>query len=202
MEKLKKWLSEMVQGNSGAVERKKLIEKLLVIGGIGFVLLLISHFVPASNKPNHEAITNVHAPVSSQTDSSEQTTKLEVRLKTMLEQLPGIGIVDVMIVMDTSSQLVIQQDTENNLQQTNEQDQNGATRQIQEQTKHVQTIMQQTSDGQKPFILETIAPKIRGVLIVADGAEHAVLKQMIVDAVRKSIHVRLSAISVLPRKSE
>ncbi|MNN46313.1 hypothetical protein D3C81_1606920 [compost metagenome] len=45
-----------------------------------------------------------------------------------------------------------------------------------------------------------IKPKVRGVLIVAKGAENKTVKALIVDAVEKGLNVPAYRISVVPRK--
>jgi stage III sporulation protein AG len=56
-------------------------------------------------------------------------------------------------------------------------------------------------DGaQRPLVLKRIKPRIRGVLVVADGAERAALRKLLVEAVERSLDVPSHRISVLPRR--
>ncbi|MNT81417.1 hypothetical protein D3C72_2210110 [compost metagenome] len=58
----------------------------------------------------------------------------------------------------------------------------------------------EVSGDSKPLITKKIKPKIRGVLVVARGAENKIVKQLIVDAVEKGLNVASYQISVVPRK--
>jgi stage III sporulation protein AG len=187
--------------NSGAENRKKMMRNFIVIGCLGVMLMLLSNYFKASTDVK-EALPVLSAETQKEDKDMNEEQQLEQRLQTMLEQLPGVGRVNVMIVFDASKQLVVQQNVENNQQLTEEQDRNGATRQIREQSKQSQTVMQQSSGNQQPLVVQTIQPKVRGVLIIAEGAESPAIKQMILEAVRKGLHVRLSAISILPSDSK
>jgi stage III sporulation protein AG len=190
----------LIDGNSSADNRKRTTQNIIVLAGLGVVLMILSNYFKAEPEvSNVLPVTNAEKQM--EVVESNEEKKMEQRLQTKLEQLPGVGRVDVMIVFDASKQLVIQQNIENNQQVTEEQDRNGATRQIHEQSKQSQTVMQQSSGNQQPLVVQTIQPKVRGVLIIAEGAERQAVKQMILEAVRKGLDVRLSAISILPSEA-
>lgn len=60
--------------------------------------------------------------------------------------------------------------------------------------------MYESTDGKTPIVTKRIKPKVRGVVVVAKGAENAVVKSLIVDAVEKGLNVPAYRISVVPRK--
>lgn len=197
MRKIWQVFKGVIDGSSGADKRKRMMQNVIVLAGLGVVLMILSnYFNTDTNVSNPLPVATVEKHMETQETNEENI--MEKRLQTMLEQLPGVGRVEVMIVFDASKQLVIQQNVENNQQVTEEQDRNGATRQIHEQSKQSQTVMQQSAGSQQPLVVQTIQPKIRGVLIVAEGAAKQSVKQMILEAVRKGLDVRLSAISILP----
>jgi stage III sporulation protein AG len=200
MRKMWQVFKGLIDGNSSADNRKRTTQNIIVLAGLGVVLMVLSNYFKAEPEvSNVLPVTNAEKQM--EVVESNEEKKMEQRLQTMLEQLPGVGRVDVMIVFDASKQLVIQQNIENNQQVTEEQDRNGATRQIHEQSKQSQTVMQQSSGNQQPLVVQTIQPKVRGVLIIAEGAERQAVKQMILEAVRKGLDVRLSAISILPSEA-
>jgi stage III sporulation protein AG len=201
MKKMWQVIKGIFDGNSGADNRKKTMQNLIVLGGLGVVLMILSNYFNADKNAAKVLPVTAVATQAVEKDSNQEQI-MEQRLQTMLQQLPGVGRVDVMIVFDATKQLVIQQNVENNQQVTEEQDRNGATRQIHEQSKQSQTVMQQSAGNQQPLVVQTIQPKVRGVLIIAEGAENLSVKQMILDAVRKGLDVRLSAISILPSDSK
>ncbi|MNZ90880.1 hypothetical protein D3C78_1098510 [compost metagenome] len=61
-------------------------------------------------------------------------------------------------------------------------------------------MLYEVSGDQKPMITKTINPRIRGILIVAKGAEDATVRRLIIHAVEKGISVPVNRISVVPSK--
>jgi stage III sporulation protein AG len=191
-------IRHVLSGNTSASQRKKWTQYAFVVGSIGVLLLMVAEFISTENKPTRTTIAPVpsSAGIQSQAFSAEQ--ELEQRLQQMLERLPGVSDVKVMIVLDSTEQLVVQQNHESNEQVTNELDRNGATRQINEQSRQVESVMQQVDGGQQPLVVQKIQPKVRGVLVIATGADRPTIKKMILDAVQKSLKAKYSAISILP----
>ena len=63
--------------------------------------------------------------------------------------------------------------------------------------------MSYTVSGEsRPIILKLIKPQIRGVIVVANGAENSVVKQMLSEAVQRGLNVPPARISILPRKTQ
>ncbi|MNW54167.1 hypothetical protein D3C74_317600 [compost metagenome] len=83
---------------------------------------------------------------------------------------------------------------------TEETDPNGGKRHITQYTKDGQIVTYESSGNEQPIVTKKIKPKVRGVLIVAKGAENKVVKSLIVDAVEKGLNVPAYRISVVPRK--
>ena len=55
-----------------------------------------------------------------------------------------------------------------------------------------------TKEG--PIISETKKPSVRGVLVVAKGAENIQIKKWIIEAVTRSLDVPSHRVSVMPKK--
>lgn len=67
-------------------------------------------------------------------------------------------------------------------------------------TRDGQIVTYENSGSEQPIVTKKIKPKIRGVLVVARGAENKTVKGLIVDAVEKGLNVPAYRISVVPRK--
>jgi stage III sporulation protein AG len=106
-----------------------------------------------------------------------------------------------MVTYDRSEQLVVEQNKSTQLQQSEDTDATGKSKRTRQTNEQMQTVFQQAGSGQTPVVLQTIAPTIRGIIVIAGGAEHASIKYMIVDAIHRGLNVPYRAISVLPAKS-
>lgn len=125
---------------------------------------------------------------------------LENKTKEILEKIVGVGAVDVLVTIDSTEELIIGRNTKDTQQLTEENDKDGGKRHITQYTRDGQIVTNEESGSEKPIITKKIKPKVRGVLIVARGAENKTVKNLIVDAVEKGLNVPAYRISVVPRK--
>lgn len=215
---LAKWLDALestVGGGrgGGGPKRVKTLRWLLILGGIGVALVILNSFldyrqVPSSaeqqttapNTPQTEAAWSSNSSSGSPFDAIEHS--LENRLKEILEMIVGVSDVDVLITVDSTEESIVQLNEKESQQITNESDKSGGKRSITSITKEGQVVLYDTSGDQAPIIVKKLQPKIRGVLIVAKGAENGTVRRLIVDAVEKGLNVAVNRISVVPRKHQ
>ncbi|MBU5443030.1 stage III sporulation protein AG [Paenibacillus sp. MSJ-34] len=210
-----KWLQTLenwIGGGPGGTKRVQTFRWLLMLGLIGMGLLLFNSFA----KMNVKSVDNVNEsrdpPPSSDIqaaatadpsplsafDTIEQA--LEANMKEILEKIVGVGTVDVMVTVDSTEEVIVQRNVKDSQQVTDESDPNGGKRHITQYTRDGQIVTYESSGDQTPIVTKKIKPKIRGVLIVAKGAENRTVKELIIDAVEKGMSVPAYRISVVPRK--
>ncbi|AZN43708.1 stage III sporulation protein AG [Paenibacillus albus] len=212
-----KWLDALestVGGGrgGGGPKRVKTLRWLLILGGIGIALVILNSFldyrqVPASDQQTTSSSTPPSDPAfnnSSHSDSpfGDIEHSLENRLKEILEKVVGVGTVDVLITVDSTEESVVQLNEKESQQITNESDKSGGKRTVTSITKEGQVVLYDTSGDKAPIIVKRLQPKIRGILIVAKGAENGTVRRLIVDAVEKGLNVAVNRISVIPRKHQ
>ncbi|MDQ8735559.1 stage III sporulation protein AG [Paenibacillus sp. LHD-38] len=207
-----KWLESLesaVGGGPGGPKRVRTLRILLIVGGIGAALMILNSFLPY--KGVEPSVQDPNPPPQSETvwsssDSSAGSLftaiehSMETRLKDILEKIVGVGTVDVLVTVDSTEEIEIVQNTQESQQVTDENDPNGGKRHITSITKEGQVVLYEVSGDQKPIVKKTINPRIRGILIVAKGAENATVRRLITNAVEKGISVPINRISVVPSK--
>ncbi|MCM3627346.1 stage III sporulation protein AG [Paenibacillus glycanilyticus] len=207
-----KWLSgleSMVGGGPSGPKRVKTLRLLLVIGCIGAALMLLNSFLKfdkvdtltqGPNPPPEEtaAIAGIGSSDASPFAAIERP--LENRLKEILEKIVGVGSVDVLVTIDSTEEIEIARHNQESQTITDETDRNGGKRHITAINKDGQVVIAEVSGDQKPIVTKTINPSIRGVLIVAKGAENLTVRRLIIDAVEKGVNVPATRISVAPSK--
>ncbi|MCG7406302.1 stage III sporulation protein AG [Paenibacillus sp. ACRRX] len=124
----------------------------------------------------------------------------ETRIRSILEEIVGVGQVEVLVTIDSTEEMVIQRNNKDSQQVTEETDANGGKRHTTQYSRDGEIVMTEQSNSHSPIVTKRIKPKVRGVVVVAKGAENAVVKQLIVDAVEKGLNVPSYRISVVPRK--
>lgn len=176
---------------------------LLVLAVIGIVCLLVGtlwkpgdslHAVANQTNSPQDSSTKV---VSTQ-DGSDLTLQYESlydkKLEAMLSQMRGVNDVSVMVKLDTSTNLKLATNTKETKQ--NQGNSGSST------TVDQSVFTQRTSDGSNtPFVVESTAPAVRGVLVLVDADDFFVAKSEIIEAIKNVLDVPAYKISVEPKKS-
>jgi stage III sporulation protein AG len=208
-----KWLDgleRIVGGGPDGEKRVRSLRWLLLIGGLGAALLLVNSFISlrgvepnegaAGPPPEGEEVFLSREPAAaSPFEAIEQP--IEARLKEMLEKIVGVGTVDVLVTVDSTEEIVYEKNGRITRQQTDETDGQGGTRHITQITQDGSVVLYEVSGDQTPVVVKRIQPKIRGILVVAKGAENKTVRALIMDAVQKGTGVPVGRISVVPRKT-
>lgn len=126
----------------------------------------------------------------------------ENQLKEALEQIVGVQNVTVVVNVEATEKTVLEKNQTIKNQTTVEEDKEGGTRQIEDQSTEDQLVLIKEGDKEVPVILETRKPEVQGVLVVAGGAENIQVKQWIVEAVTRSLDVPSHKVAVMPKKSK
>jgi len=203
-------LERLVGGGPAGEKRVKTFRWLLLIGLAGVCLMILSSFLQVkpvdslrddtpllSGNPDEEVFMTkekVHSPFL------EFEEKYEAELRELLEHVVGVGHVEVMVTIDSTEELIVYRNVDERQQSTEERDSHGATRHITDVTRNGKLEMYEVSGGKQPIILKKINPRIRGVVIVAEGAENATVKKLVRDTVSRGLDVPTHRISIVPRK--
>jgi stage III sporulation protein AG len=212
LKSLEVWLGAGAAGAS----RVKVFRTLLIIGLAGAALMILNSYLSApgsgggdraspasgSGPPGETAAIAVGTAQNGDYFRQYEQT-YESQMKAILEQIVGVSDVEVMVTVESTEEAVYEKNTNDTQQTTNEQDQNGSTRHVTDVKRTGDAVMVpgQGSGAQAPLVRKHMKPKIRGVVVVARGAENAVVKRLIAEAVERGMDVPAHRISVVPRKS-
>lgn len=210
---MRQWLKKMESwfgGGEGGQRRSQTFRWLIILGLIGVGIMLFNSFVNVkkidSENIGREPPDPATSMASIQTDPTDQNpfqaieVAFEDKIKGVLENIVGVGTVDVMVTVDSTEELVVQRNVKDSQQLTEETDASGGKRHMTQYTRDGEIITYEISGDQTPIVTKKLKPQIRGVLVVARGAENKVVKDLITDAVEKGLNVAAYRISVVPRK--
>ncbi|MEK4437076.1 stage III sporulation protein AG [Paenibacillus sp. FSL K6-2862] len=212
---MKQWLKKiegLLGGGEGGARRSQTFRWLIILGLIGVGIMLFNSFVNVKKIDSENIGREPPDPVASMaslpTDPADQNPfqaiefAFEDKIKGVLENIVGVGTVDVMVTVDSTEELVVQRNVKDFQQLTEETDANGGKRHMTQYTRDGEIITYEISGDQTPIVTKKLKPQIRGVLVVAKGAENKVVKDLITDAVEKGLNVAAYRISVVPRKQD
>lgn len=135
---------------------------------------------------------------SSPSASLSYEQHLEARVKEVLSQVEGVGEVDVMIILKSSSQKVYQTDGKSSLSSTKEQDTAGGTRDIQQEEKESTTVILDGSQ-EGPLLEMELYPEVAGIVISAQGGGTPAIQNEITEAMEALFGLPAHKIKVLKR---
>jgi len=209
--KWNKWMEDLLGGGAGGEKRPKLIRYLILLGLVGALLMILSQIRIKDVDPGATGRASPASPAVSAApvwgaDSKNQSPfkdyeqAYETELKDIMEKIVGVGRVEIMVTIDSTEEKVVEKSMKQTQQTTNEKDQAGATRHITDVTSSGEVVLYQVSGDQTPLITKYIKPKIRGVVVVAEGAENLTVKKLLLEAVERGLDVPVNRISIIPSK--
>ncbi len=175
-------------------EDKKLLA-ILSIGLIGMILLLMTEFTSKDKNKKQQVKT---ADNSTQY-TYEQNYKNSVQndLQKIISSIDGAGKTTVMVTLDSGSKSVyaIDEKISNNDDSLEKENEYKKSSQNSKNTEHI-IIKDSSNKDEKGLIVEVIQPQIRGVAIVCEGADSAVVRQNITDTVTAVLNISSTRVCI------
>jgi len=160
---------------------------LLWILGLGGVLLLI---LPGSCQPRK---TPVIETVNNQRNYQQQ---LQKELEDILSGIQGAGQVKVMLTLEDEQEVVYAYNEQTSHGTTSEEDTQGGTREQVQIDKSGQLVIIRSSDQEQPLVVKVIKPKVRGVLVVAEGGDNPLICQRLTHAIQSVLDISAYRITI------
>lgn len=186
---------------------KKLKKKdffLLFLAGILLVFITVPDmfFKKKEASPTKETDTNhsiINAATTKETEEEEYITKYENKLKKLLEQMEGVGKVDVMITLKSSREQIVLKDIPYTQESLNETDKEGGSRISSSSQNEEETVLITTKAGETvPYVTKEIEASVEGVVVLAQGGGDGRIASKIVSAVEVLFDVPAHKVQVLP----
>ncbi|MCF6464248.1 stage III sporulation protein AG [Clostridium sp. Cult1] len=193
MDKFFDWIKKYLE----KVNNKELMRNLFIILIIGIILIIIADIFIKEKKgvnQNLKLENEVKNPTNTETDYG---TVLENKLEDVLSQLKGVGSVKVMITLEDTIEKIPAFNTTKNNETTNELDSQGGTREIIREDTTIQVV---TGSEGSLIVLKEIKPTIKGVIVIAEGAEDLEVKERLYEAVKTVLGISGSKVEVYASK--
>ncbi|MCG1029888.1 stage III sporulation protein AG [Virgibacillus halodenitrificans] len=181
---------------------------MIILGIAGLFLLILSNIFSSSPSEgiNDQEIEKMEtaketsqqeAPTTTSIDELESLYKKD--LESMLNKITGVSEAEVMVNLESTSVKVYEKNLIKGQQSTDESDKNGGERKVEDQTEEVQTVLVRQGDREVPLLIQTKKPQVRGVFVVAKGADHATVKKWMIESISRVLDVPKHRVSVMPK---
>ena len=151
--------------------------------------------------------TNRNIPDTAESESSEQEVRsqdqdayaamLEEKLADAFSRMAGVGEVRVYVTLSGSGEETVLKDEGRTAENVQEED-SGAIRSS-ERTEEEETTV--TDSEGNPYVVSATYPKVQGILIVAQGAESAVVREQLMQAASTLLGLSYQEIQVATYQS-
>jgi stage III sporulation protein AG len=208
---LKQILGENRETSSRNKQNKFYYAVILILAGVA--LMIISDLSKSGKEEpaavfkesdmNHDEYTETFGSKQPSEDAIKELEKqYEQELKEMLDQMVGVRDAMVFVNVEATKKNVYEKNSTLKNQTTVEEDKEGGTRKIEDQSTEDEVVFIREGDKEMPLVSETRKPEIKGVLVVAGGAENLQVKQWIIEAVSRGLDVPRHKVAVMPKKSK
>jgi stage III sporulation protein AG len=204
------WLKRLFS-KEGKPDKK--YQYLIIVLLFGAAIMIVSNSLMKDHNPDssmpvlsssddtEEEIETFGKPKSAGNEViSDYEDRYETQLKEALEGIAGVSDVMVVVNVDNTERTVLEKNTITRSQTTDETDREGGERKVEDQSQDSQVVIIRDGEKEVPIVLETKKPEIRGVLVVAKGADNIQVKKWIIESVTKLLDVPSHRVSVMPKK--
>ncbi|MFB1050399.1 stage III sporulation protein AG [Paraliobacillus sp. JSM ZJ581] len=187
---------------------------MLIIGLIGVLVLLVGNMFQNQSDTKQDDLSQKQRLIESSNEEetfsqkksktsnvNEIEKEYETELQALLEKIDGVSGVEVMVTLEATQEQVYEKNLIVGTQTTEETDQNGGERHIEDATEEQQIVIVRQGEQEVPLLIQTKRPEVRGVLVVAKGVEHMEIKQWVSESVSRVLGVPIHRISIMPKNN-
>ncbi|HYK72032.1 MAG TPA: stage III sporulation protein AG [Pseudoneobacillus sp.] len=211
------WLKKLLSTDEKKEKKNVKFQYLLLVGLFGALIMLANNILFSEKVPVEKSVSTFqNQPVSEEDVAafgqktsgggnitiSDYERAYEAQLKEALEQMLGVDKVTVIVNVDATDKKVLEKNVVTRSQTTNETDREGGQRKVEDASIDEQLVIVRQGEKEGPILVETKKPAIRGVLVVAQGAENIQVKKWIIEAVTRVLDVPSHRVAVMPKKTK
>ncbi|NLU11433.1 MAG: stage III sporulation protein AG [Tepidanaerobacter acetatoxydans] len=182
--------------------KNKAVSRLISLFILGLLMLSLSKLLTA-NKNEYDNISSENIGNEAEQDliikELSYEAKLEKQLSELLHQVKDVGDVEIMITLEDESSVEPAFNIASTEKNSEEKDNEGGVRTIVEKQTNTQLVLLKKNGEEQPLILKKTTPKIKGILIIADGAFSSKVREKIIKSTATLFDIPIYKISVLEK---
>lgn len=181
-------LKDFTHKLSGLFSKNKKSTIIFIIGVIGILLIGLSDVIFSDKIEANNAS-------SSELSIKQHIAELEEKTEKIISKIDGAGKSKIMITADTSKE------NEYAVNENKSQDISGENDSLNQRTQiQNEIVIVQQNSTDNALVVKVIEPKIRGVLVLCEGADTPKITEQITNAVKTVLGVPYNKICVLKLK--
>lgn len=206
--KIKMWMQGIKNSERGEkireVLRKTGYGKVMLLLVAGVLLLLLS--LPGEKKQEDSQKEKQTRSILGEESTQEENRdaayakELEQKLEQLLGQVEGVGQVQVMITLKSSSETVVNKDISQSESSSQRPGTDGTGEQEAQSQSEEETVLVEDSEGnQTPYVIKEMEPEIAGIVVICDGGDDPVVVSNITSAAEVLFSVSAHKVKVMKK---
>lgn len=179
---------------------KKFITNLLIALIIGVIIMIAASSFTGSRLNQSQTFNNTQNQLNLDRKGSDliynYSTKLENDLEDILSNIKGIGKVKVMITLEDTAERIPALNITETKETTKEEDSEGGTREVFRDDSSKQVVTSNNSGEDSLVVIKEVKPKVKGVIVVAQGVDDPKLKELVYRAVKTVLGISGNKVDV------
>ena len=188
---------EKVKNYIEKLDNKKFIYNLFIILIIGIIFLIIANIIMEQKKVSKTELKSEKIMEDLIYDDLDYGSLLEKKLEDTLSKLKGVGEVKVMITLEDTVEKIPAFNTTKNNETSNEIDSQGGTREVIREDMTIQVV---TGSEGSLIVLKEIKPTVKGVIVIAEGAQELETKEILYEAVKTVLGISGNKVEIYSSK--
>jgi stage III sporulation protein AG len=187
--------------NHNGKKPDKLLGNLILMILVAVVIVLASSFFKTSNSTSAVASENQEDKIIKENNLfkiNDYESQLESKLKSTLEEIQGVGRVQLMIYFESGEESIPAVNINDSKSLTEENDTAGGKRNITQENNGRTVVMSNNGNANEPLIVKKYKPTITGVCVVSEGANERVTELRIRQAVINLFNLPENKVNVYP----
>ncbi|KPU28086.1 hypothetical protein TR13x_01735 [Caloranaerobacter sp. TR13] len=169
---------------------------IIILGAI--ILIATSSLVEKTNKENTpDTILYEESNISKNSSEiiEDYANTIEKKLEDILSKIKGVGEVKVMVTLEDTAERIPAINTAKTEEKTSEKDSKGGIREVFKQDYSEQVVIN-GNNNDALVIIKEVKPKVKGVIVVAEGADDLYIKEKLYNAVKTVLGISGNKVEV------
>lgn len=178
------------------LDNKKFIFNIFIILVLSVVLLVMLNGYTSNEKNNGTTVIKDSSNEYNNLVKDDYESYVEDKLSEILSKLKGVGKVSVMVTLEDSIEKIPASNVTTTKEITSELDSQGGTREVSREDETIQVV----NTSNDVVVLKEVKPSIKGVIVVAEGAENGLVLETLYEAVKTVLGVAGNKVQIFPSK--
>ena len=196
---MEKFLNKIISKDKSS---KKRIENLVFLIIILIITLFVINIILKKDNSKADIIDTENETITKVFANNKQSKKeeLEENLEEILSTIKNVGKVKVFVNYSESSDIIPLYDETTTTSSVKEEDSSGGTRNTVQTETQKDVVFSEQAGNKEAIIQKTVMPKVQGAIITAEGANDAIIKTNIINAVQAVTGLTIDKIQVFEMK--